>query len=486
MLSRFQQKINMSTALLSALPFPVCELCKRNDDVVKNSTSFNLSARTSDTTQASWNPSCLCLFTKLPDKYLVGFIFPFLDIDSLVKCSQTCTRWRALSEDPILYKNLHVDSLKTEAEAKAFKVISRRRVGDLVETLKVKVGGASQDASRLSTSTFSARLSRLSALSFLGSKSKTNANDVTSFIVAHPTLRRLILDGVTSIRDEHIKDILNGLKGGGGLRQLSVNQCRGLTDDFLNCLTNSDSAQTLEILSFEGCVQFSSSNLIAFLRAGGGRNLRRLYARGIRGSDDTLCNVLSTCCPYLEELDISNENPFGTSSEYSITDKGLYSLASSLGDTLRTLRIQGHVQITDAGLASSLSMLPLIEVIDTRGCRLVGDLSASALSDSKDRKGLLREVRFFGSSLTDDGLQMLSSVLCRDPSTIEIVDLFGCKKITFEGVKTFVESLSISLSNNKVRPNTTICLGGIRCLQFPTVKADLLSRSSSSMKILFN
>jgi hypothetical protein len=188
----------------------------------------------------------------------------------------------------------------------------------------------------------------------------------------------------------------------------------------------------------------------------------------------------------LEELDISNENPFGTS-ESSISDRGLYSLASALADKLRTLRIQGHVQVTDAGLASALSMLPLIEVIDTRGCRLVGDLSASALSESKGRKGLLREVRFFGSSLTDDGLQMLASVLCRDPSLIEIVDLFGCKKLTFEGVQTFVESLSISRSSssNKVRPNTTICLGGIRCLQFPTVKADLLSRSSS-MKILFN
>jgi len=474
----------MSTAQLSALPaFPVCELCKRIEktDVGENESS----ASSLNFTPTRWNPSCLCLFTRLPDKYLVGFIFPFLDIDSLVKSSQTCTRWRALAEDPSLYKNLHVDSLTTEAEAKAFKVLSRRRMGDLVETLKVKVGGASQDASsRLSASTFSARLSRLSALSFLGSKSKTNADDVTSFVVAHPTLRRLILDGVTTIRDEHIRDMLNGLKGGGGLRQLNVNQCRGLTDDFLNCLAASDSAQTLEILSFEGCVQFSSSNLIAFLRAGGGRNLRKLYARGIRGSNDTLCNVLSTCCPYLEELDISNENPFGTS-ESSISDRGLYSLASALADKLRTLRIQGHVQVTDAGLASTLSMLPLIEVIDTRGCRLVGDLSASALSESKGRKGLLREVRFFGSSLTDDGLQMLASVLCYD--TIEIVDLFGCKKLTFEGVKTFVESLSISRSSssNKVRPNTTICLGGIRCLQFPTVKADLLSRSSS-MKILFN
>ena len=199
----------MSTALLlSTLPlpaFPVCELCKRiENDVQKTATSsLNLSARASSDTQPTrWNPSCLCLFTKLPDKYLVGFIFPFLDIDSLVKCSQTCTRWRALAEDPSLFKNLHVDSLKTEAEAKAFKVISRRRVGDLVETLKVKVGGASQDASRLSASTFSARLSRLSALSFLGSKSKTNANDVTSFIVAHPTLRRRMSVPLPELKQE--------------------------------------------------------------------------------------------------------------------------------------------------------------------------------------------------------------------------------------------------------------------------------------------
>ena len=432
-----------------------------------------------------WNSQCLCLFTRLPDKYLVEGIFPYLDIASLVSSSQTCSRWRALTEEASLYKNLHVDSLKTEAEAKAFKIISRRRLGDLIETLKVRVGGEiNKEASRLSASTFSARLSRLSALSFIGAKSKTNAADVTSFVTAHPTLRRLILDGVTTLRDENVREMLGGLEGGGGLRQLSVNQCRGLTNDFLTCLSNSESANTLEILSFEGCV-FSSSSLTSFLLSGG-KNLKRLYARGLRGADDALCNVLSKCCPHLEELDLSNENPFGTISDTSITDKGLNILASTLGSKLRSLRIQGHVQITDAGLADALFKLPCLEVLDTRGCRLVSDLSASALAASHDRKGL-REVRFFGSSMSDAGLASLSPVLCRNSSSLEIVDLFGCKNFTFSAVKIFIEALSFSRNNQVSRAatqHTTVCLGGIRCLQISSVKEDLLS-ISSNLKILF-
>jgi len=470
---------------------PICDRCLRSsiDDVVLKTSSLESPLGFQVATSSPsprWNSQCLCLFTRLPDKYLVEGIFPYLDIASLVSSSQTCSRWRALTEEASLYKNLHVDSLKTEAEAKAFKIISRRRLGDLVETLKVRVGvEINKEASRLSASTFSARLSRLSALSFIGAKSKTNAADVTSFVTAHPTLRRLILDGITTLRDENVREMLGGLEGGGGLRQLSVNQCRGLTNDFLNCLSNSESANTLEILSFEGCV-FSSSSLTSFLLSGGGKNLKRLYARGLRGADDALCNVLSKCCPRLEELDVSNENPFGTISDSSITDKGLNILASTLGSKLRTLRIQGHVQITDAGLADALFKLPCLEVLDTRGCRQVSDQSASALAASHDRKGL-REVRFFGSSISDAGLASLSSVLCRNSSSLEIVDLFGCKNLTFSAVKIFIEALSLSRSNQvsrAVTQHTTVCLGGIRCLQIPSVKVDLLS-ISSNLKILF-
>ena len=287
----------------------LCDLCNRNGvrreksdeggDVVRLSASDSLLSPSQ-----RWNRQCLCLFTKLPDKYLVSGIFPYLDIASLVSCSQTCSRWRALSSEESLYKCMNVNSLQTDdAEAKAFKVISRRRLVEHVETLNVRGDG------RLSSSTFSTRLSRLSALSFLSRKSKTSPEDVTDFVIAHPTLRRLVLDGVTTLRDSHLQKMINGLEGGGGLRELSVNQCRGLTDDFLMYLSSSQTANTLEILSLESCAGISSSSLCTFLQTGSLKKLRRLYARGVKSIGDNLMNTLSTFCPLLEEVDLSCESP---------------------------------------------------------------------------------------------------------------------------------------------------------------------------------
>lgn len=460
----------------------LCDLCNRsdvgvrNDDNIFNASSFFTPA--SDPPQR-WNRQCLCLFTKLPDKYLVSGIFPFLDIASLVSCSQTCSRWRALSSDVSLYKFMKVHSLQTnDAEAKAFKVISLRRLVEHVETLNVQKDG------RLSSSTFSARLSRLSALSFMGRKSKTSPEDVTDFVIAHPTLRRLVLDGVTTLRDSHLQKMIKGLEG--GLRELSVNQCRGLTDDFLMYLSSSQTANTLEILSLEGCAGISSSSLCTFLQTGSGKNLRRLYARGVKGMGDNLMKILSTNCPILEEVDLSCETPFGDETAI-ISDGGVSIFASALGNTIRVFRIQGHTMITDIGLANAISQLPRLEILDVRGCRHVGDQTASALANFCTSR--IQEVRFFGTSLTDIGLVKLESILCRIGSVLpEIIDLFGCKKLTYEGVRIFLQTLSIAsqsnISNMSVRIPTILYVGGIRQLQYTSIKEDLI-KVGSGVKIMF-
>jgi len=376
---------------------------------------------------------------------------------------------------------MNVNSLQTDdAEAKAFKVISRRRLVEHVETLNVRGDG------RLSSSTFSTRLYRLSALSFLSRKSKTSPEDVTDFVIAHPTLRRLVLDGVTTLRDSHLQKMINGLEGGGGLRELSVNQCRGLTDDFLMYLSSSQTANTLEILSLESCAGISSSSLCTFLQTGSLKKLRRLYARGVKSIGDNLMNTLSTFCPLLEEVDLSCESPFGDETA-TISDSGLSIFASALGNTIRIFRIQGHTMITDIGLANAISQLPRLEILDVRGCRNVGDQTASALASFCSSR--IHEVRLFGTSLSDIGLLKLGSILCRLGSLLpEIIDLFGCKKLTYEGVRIFIETLSIAsqsnISNLSVRIPTIVYVGGIRQLQYTSIKEDLI-KVGTGVKIMF-
>lgn len=340
------------------------------------------------------------------------------------------------------------------------------------------------------------RLQRLGRLDVSGSKHADPAA-LTEFISAHgTTLRTLVLDGVASVRDEHIKAIVTSCTA---LRSLSVAGCTSLTDASLAALASSPCAGRLHALNINGCQGMTGHGLQQFIVASArsrrqepsygtvANRLRSVEARGIHPSGvcDVLLYTLTQATPSLETLDLTHADPFGYStagllksvqqgcaqpsapspsmsssrngskgaadalegmvcppsdlalSPALITDAGLRLLAGHAGG-LKVLRLGGHAALTDTGAASAVSRLPLLSALDLRGCRGVGDGLLQAMA--KGGHARIAELRLTHSSrLTDAGLSALHQADFALRS-LRVLDIAGCKAVSFPGLQRLVHA----------------------------------------------
>lgn len=309
-------------------------------------------------------------------------------------------------------------------------------------------------------------------------------DQITTFILRHGSfLKRLTLDSVVTLTDQHLTSILQACTS---LTHLSLNQCRGLTDTTFEALSTSLSRYTLISLRLNSCAGMTVQGLEKFLQAslrstsennynpkgGYGNNvsslfpvpswdminqLRVLEVRGLRNilSCSSFLLTLAHSSPYLRVLDISSTDPFGSSVSNSSSPTNL--LSDSVLQTLtyrctkiENLRIAGHHNVTDQGTAIAIETLPFLRKFDIRGCRSIGD----ATMDSIHRCNLpLQELRCGINTVnfTDDGLRTLLATE-NVQKHLQILDLYGCRKLTIEGFESSIGPWCNALQGTEVSP----------------------------------
>ena len=227
----------------------------------------------------SWNPCCSCHFSALPDALIAAEIFACLTRTELVAVvPAVCTRWAFVAESPVLHRRIAADTPTTGRGL--LRLISDGRgahVGALrVRRLRVD---SPADAAALGSAAV-LPLPRLIDLDLSGSK-HADGDALAAFVVCHAgRLRRLVLDGVTCLTDEHVCRIIGA--AGGGLRHLSLARCPHLTDAVLGRLGDGACSPRLLSLNVGGCVGMSGDGVALFLmRAGAAADALAAQQQGV-------------------------------------------------------------------------------------------------------------------------------------------------------------------------------------------------------------
>ncbi|KAK9676449.1 hypothetical protein RND81_11G078000 [Saponaria officinalis] len=260
-----------------------------------------------------------------------------------------------------------------------------------------------------------ARFSRLHELDLSQSLSRSfypgvTDSDLAVVAAGFTCLRRLSLYNCKGITDTGLVAIGSSLHA---LQALDVSYCRKLTDKGFSALA--EGCQDLRSLHLTGC-RFVTDALMSALSKNC-RSMEELVFQGCTNITDSGLTVLISGCRQLKYLDVNKCT--------NVADVGISSVSKACSASLKTLKLLDCYKVGDEGISSLATFCKSLETLIIGGCRNVSDKSIKsvALSCSHSLKNLRMD---WCLSITDSSLSCILSV-CKK---LEAFDIGCCEKVT--------------------------------------------------------
>ncbi|XP_058192341.1 uncharacterized protein LOC131309753 [Rhododendron vialii] len=295
-----------------------------------------------------------------------------------------------------------------------------------------------------------ARFSRLHELDLSQSASRSFYPGVTdsdlSFIAnAFPCLRLLNLQNCKSITDTGMAAIGCGLSS---LQFLDVSYCRKLTDKGLSAVA--EGCCDLRSVHLSGCRSVTDAVLRTF-----SKNCHNLEALGLQGCTnitDSGLILLVASCQKIKYLDVNKCSNVG--------DEGISSVSQACSYSLKTLKLLDCYKIGDESVLSLAKFCKNLETLIIGGCRDVSDLSINLLATACGQS--LKNLRMNCCvNVSDSSLNCILSH-CRN---LEALDIGCCEEVTdaaFQGLGN--DGFELVLKVLKVSNCPKITVAGIGLL----------------------
>lgn len=253
-----------------------------------------------------------------------------------------------------------------------------------------------------------------------------------------PSLQSLDVSYCRKLTDKGLKRVAEGCHD---MRKLQLAGCRLITDMALQSL--SQNCHSLEELGLDGCTSITDFGITELVKGckkikfldiskcsnvgdeGVSRvakacssNLRTLKLLDCYKVKDNSMVSLATYCKNLETLVISGCR--------DISDKAMKSLASACGNSLKNLRMDWCLSITDSALSCILTQCGSLEALDIGCCEEVTDAAFDGL-ESDEIKLSLKVLKVNNCcEITVTGVRVLLDK-CR---SLEYLDVRSCPRIT--------------------------------------------------------
>uniref|UniRef100_A0A7N1A5N3 F-box/LRR-repeat protein 15-like leucin rich repeat domain-containing protein n=1 Tax=Kalanchoe fedtschenkoi TaxID=63787 RepID=A0A7N1A5N3_KALFE len=257
-----------------------------------------------------------------------------------------------------------------------------------------------------------------------------------------PNLQSLDASYCPKLTDKGISAAAEGCKD---LQKLHLSGCRLITDRLLLVLSNS--CHNLEELGLQGCKNITDAGLTTLVD--GCRRMKLLDVNKChKVGDNGIINVAKACSSSLKSLKLLDCNKVGDQSIFtlarycnnletliiggcrSISDKSIESLAAACKDSLKILRMDWCLNITDASLTWILTECTYLEALGIGCCEKVTDAAFQGLSNHRSELAIKYLKLSNCSKITVYGLGILLT-LCN--KSLHYLDVRSCPYITKAG-----------------------------------------------------
>lgn len=260
-----------------------------------------------------------------------------------------------------------------------------------------------------------ARFTRLHELDLSQSVSRSfypgvTDSDLSVIATAFSCLRILNLQNCKGITDNGLAAIGSSLCS---LQSLDVSYCRKITDKGLSAVA--EGCCDLRTLHLASC-RFVSDSLMKALSKNC-HNVEELGLQGCTNITNTGLSVLVEGCRRIKHLDINKCS--------SIGDIGISSVSEACSSTLKTLKLLDCYKVGDDSILSLANYCNNLETLVIGGCRNISDESMKSLAAACSNS--LRKLRMdWCLNITDSSLDCIISK-CRK---LEVLDIGCCEEVT--------------------------------------------------------
>uniref|UniRef100_A0A5B7BC03 Putative F-box/LRR-repeat protein 4 n=1 Tax=Davidia involucrata TaxID=16924 RepID=A0A5B7BC03_DAVIN len=267
-----------------------------------------------------------------------------------------------------------------------------------------------------------ARFTRLHELDLSQSVSRSfypgvTDSDLSVIADGFTCLRVLNLQNCKGITDAGMVAIGCGLSS---LQSLDVSYCRKLTDKGLSAVAAGCCG--LRSLHLAGCRFVTDAVLQALSK--NCHNLEELGLQGCTNITDSGLTVLVDGCQWVKHLDINKCSNIG--------DIGISSVSEACSSSLKTLKLLDCYKVGDESILSLAKFCKNLETLIIGGCRDISDESIKSLAASCNRS--LKNLRMdWCLNVSDSSLNCILSQ-CRN---LEALDMGCCEEVTdaaFQGL----------------------------------------------------
>ncbi|KAH6809784.1 RNI-like superfamily protein [Perilla frutescens var. frutescens] len=295
-----------------------------------------------------------------------------------------------------------------------------------------------------------ARFTRLRELDLSQSVSRSfypgvTDSDLSVIAAAFSALRLLNLQNCKGITDKGMTSLASGLPS---LHFLDVSYCRKLTDKGLSSIANG--CHDLRALYVVGC-RFVTDVLLSALSMNC-NNLEELGLQGCTNITDSGLTVLVEGCKRLKQLDLNKCSNIG--------DMGISCISKECHSSLLTLKLLDCYKIGDDSILSLAKHCKRLETLIIGGCRQLSDESIKQLAFACC--GSLKNLRMDWCLNVSDASLDCIFFLCRK---LEVLDVGCCEEVTDVAFQRLGnEDSKLSLKILRVSNCPKITVDGIRKL----------------------
>ncbi|XP_077247166.1 RNI-like superfamily protein [Tasmannia lanceolata] len=253
-----------------------------------------------------------------------------------------------------------------------------------------------------------------------------------------PSLQSLDVSSCRKLTDKGLVSVANGCHN---LRSLHLPGCKFVTDGLLQAL--SKNCHHLEELGLEGCIKITDNGLVTLVD--GCRHIKYLDINKCFKIGDVGISKLSQFCSsslrtlkMLDCCDVGDESIFSLAKYCKclkilvmggcreVSDESVKALAFSFGHSLKYVRMDWCLKISNSSLSCVLSHCKNLEVLDIGCCREVTDTAFLGLGKGGFESGLKLLKVNNCPGITVSGIQLLLQ-FCK---YLEYLDVRACPHIT--------------------------------------------------------
>ncbi|KAH6837865.1 RNI-like superfamily protein [Perilla frutescens var. hirtella] len=295
-----------------------------------------------------------------------------------------------------------------------------------------------------------ARFTRLRELDLSQSVSRSfypgvTDSDLSVIAAAFSALRLLNLQNCKGITDKGMTSLASGLPS---LHFLDVSYCRKLTDKGMSSIANG--CHDLRALYVVGC-RFVTDVLLSALSMNC-NNLEELGLQGCTNITDSGLTVLVEGCKRLKQLDLNKCSNIG--------DIGISCISKECHSSLLTLKLLDCYKIGDDSILSLAKHCKRLETLIIGGCRQLSDESIKQLAFACC--GSLKNLRMDWCLNVSDASLDCIFFLCRK---LEVLDVGCCEEVTDAAFQRLGnEDSKLSLKILRVSNCPKITVDGMRKL----------------------